>query len=668
MIEMIARIYRDPSKEVNLSYSPVSSLVTSHLASIEGLLYWKKGQKINAEQARRYLIILSGECIREFGLHAAAFAYSCIRDSDVLSDKDQQVISDRLIESALDSRRLRLPVPEPARPRICNHTTFGIAGSQMVAHLFPERKESKLLESYAEEIWKDWWAIRDNPEVTSLYEPFTQTSLIRVAELKGIEEQYFSDPIVKASFERCLQHLSPLGVMIKYGDSGWGDSWGFWAAVFEKAASHYSDGRFKWAARRILDYAYDQEFWKNASNSEKDGDVSLAAKHCRYSTVLVEGYGMVLAVLWSKDEIQEQVPDYSCGITHRYPPSSCPPFTRDKPVQEKLVLRSGWKKDDGFMVISLLKKMWHDHYDAGAILCLSSKGSLLLQSPAYMWREPRFHNGLLIRAEKEEFLSPQETLSSESFARVKFLSEHSCASFASISSSKHQGYPVEHTRTVIFGKKSHIVGIWDVAITADGTYQMGPLYHTQKIVSQGKTYFDTRHEFMMSINGNYWVNKPYNLLILFPLSTGKVSKGSPQLPENYWDGYWEPSWIYIYEQSRTQHQCLYQVARAVEGERKSFLSLLIPHSPEEDAATIAKSVRVISSDELSCCIKVGSVTLVFNNHSELSNDFITTDGTLVYIEEEDEKKHVAFHGAKNIILEGKRILSEARKSDGEITV
>ena len=677
MIERIAKIYRDPSRDKILeNYSRISYRITSYLASMEGLLYQKMGQKINAEQSRRYLIILSsddglpvessGGPIGEFGLYAAAFAYDCIKDSGVLSDEDQQIIRERLIQSALGAAKSQCFAPFP---RIDNHKTLGMAGSRMVAHLFPEREESRLLRFYAGEIWNDWWAIRDNPEVSSCYEPFTQASLIQVAELEGIENQYFSDPIIKATFERYLQHLSPLGVMTQYGDSGWGDSWGLWAAVFEKAASYYSNGHFKWAARRILEYAYNQKFWNNAYNSEKKCDFPLATRHILDAEVLIDAYGLVLAALWSNDEIQEQVPDYPSSVTHRYLPSNGPPFTTGERAEEKLVLRSGWEKDDVFMMVSLLRKMRHDQYDAGAILLLSCKDSVLLKDQGYNgWREPRFHNGLLVRAEEEEFLSPQKILSSESFATVKFLSEHSRVCFANIRSSEHQGYPVEHTRTIIFGKESHIVGIWDVARIDDSRYQVGPLYHTQKIVSQGRSYFDTTQEFMMSSDGDYWVNNAYNLLISFPLQTGQVRTGTPQLPLGAWDATYEyePSWIPIYAQARTTHECLYQIALGSKGERKSFLSLLIPHSPGEDVANIIKSIHILSSNEVSCCIKVGSVTLVFNDGPHLSNDFITTDGRLVYIEQKDEKKYIAFYGTKNIILEGKRIFSKAKKSDGEI--
>lgn len=668
LIERIARIYRHPSRNKVLEkYSIISQRVTSYLSSMEGLLYLKKGGRRNAELSRRYLLILSGEdinkyCRTGFGVHAAALAYSCIKDSGLLSREDCEKISNRLIQSALNNRKRFLSAPQP---RISNIPLLGMVGSEMVVQLLPEREESKLLKSYADEVWNDWWAIRDNPEVSSCYEPVTQTSLIRFVELRRLEEEYFPDSITNAAFERYLQHLSPLGVMTKYGDSGWADSWGFWAAVFEKAASYYRDGRFKWAARRILDYACRQKFWENAYRSERD-DISLEAKHGLDASVLYETYGLVLASLWEGHEIPEQMPSHPSTITHRYLLSDGPPFTTGERVEEKLVLRSGWKRNDIFMMVGLLKKMWHHQYDAGAILLLSCKGSVLLQDTGYFWNEPRFHNGLLVRAEGEDFLSPQKSLSDKSFASVEFLLEHSRVSFARIRSSDHQGYPVDHTRTIVLGKESHVVGIWDVTEIKDGRWQLGPIYQAQKVVSRGEGYFDTTHEFMHGTEGNYWRNSPYNLLISFPLRTGEVCKATPQLREGYWDGWHEPYWVPLYMEGRTQHECLYQMARVSKGEKRAFLTLLIPHPSREDTANIVKNIRLLFSDELSCCIKIGSVTLLCNNGPQLSNDFITTDGALVYIEEKKGRRYIAFHGAKSIVLEGETVLSKAKKSDGEL--
>ena len=83
----------------------------------------------------------------------------------------------------------------------------------------------------------------------------------------------------------------------------------------------------------------------------------------------------------------------------------------------------------------------------------------------------------------------------------------------------------------------------------------------------------------------------------FPLRTGAVGRGTPEIREGYWEGYYEPSWIPRYMQTRTHNESLYQAALAGKGETKSFLTVLIPHPPEVDAAALAESIRVLSSKD-----------------------------------------------------------------------
>lgn len=698
-MEKLVRLYRNPLRNQILeSYSSISSRVTSYLAGMEGILFHRTGREIHADQARRYLLILAGhhrlpgEQIREFGLYAAARAYACIVDSGCLNNTDRKKIENQLIYSGLKARESRLPIPNPPIPRVNNHCTFAMAGCEMIGHLFPDREETIRLRLFAEEIWNDWWAIRETPEVASHYEPFTQTSLFHIADLRGWTDIFFSDSIIKASFERNLQHLSPMGVLTTYGDGTWATSWGWWIAVFERAAVYYRDGRYKWAAKRILDYAYKQEFWKNANNSLKRSKLPLSTKHLLDADVLIASYGLALAADWEDNSLPEEVPKVLSGTTYRYLFSSGPPFKKGKRFQEKLILRAGWKKHDLYIAISLLKRAWHDQYDAGAILFLVCKGAMLLHETGVEWKTPIFHNVLLIRPEEENFLDPQVSASENSFASTEFLSEQSRTCFSKINSPMHQAYPIDHTRSIVMGKQNPIIGIWDTAtvkndpyytrethetiwgnkpdfaksLTKIGRYLMGPIYHTQKIVSRGERYVDTLQKSIKSSDGNRFKNKPYHLLISFPLQAGLVNIGTPHLPSDYWANFsLDPSFIKIYEEGRTQYECVYQVAKGSRGDQKSFLSLLIPHAPNKASEEIIQKIDVLSSNVNSCCVQVGKITLLFNDGVQVTNDWLKTDAKRLYIEEKGKQKYIAFYQAKSIIFEGKEILSSVQPVDGE---
>ena len=668
LIERIANHYREPAKKELLSQpSSIAYRVTGYLASMEALLYRETGDPSCAERAK-WCLMIGGAA--EFSLHAMALAYAFIRRSRVLSPEDRRAIEEKLIQGATGSAEGRR---HARQPRIFNHVTFSMGGSEMVARLFPRRAESRRLKEHAGEIWEEWWRIRENPEVTSLYEPFTQTSLMRVAELRGWEDRYFGDQIVGSTMERYLQHLCPLGPVARYGDGSWADSWGFWIAILEKAGAHYQDGRYRWAARRMFGYARAQQFWENVRRIDGMGPAEPAIVHGHIASVMLEMYGLVLAHMWRDEEVRPKKPTSSSCITYRYLMTPSPPFVTGERREEKLILRGGWDKDDPYMMVALLKKLWHHQYDASAICMYTAGDAILLQDTGYFWKEPRFHHVLALRKEGEDFLAPfpEEWEAEEEYsASVRFLTECARVCFAEIHCPNHQGYPVAYTRTFIFGRKGQVTAVWDVARVFQGQYQMAPLYHTQRMLSRGENYFDTAHESMVGTDGMAWRNTPYRLLISFPLAAGEVGMGSPELREDYWEGYYEPAWIDMYMSSRTQHRCVYQIATAHAGERRSFLSLLIPHAPDVEAASLAREIQVISSDDHSCCVRCGSVTLAFNDGTRLSNDLMTTDAKALYGEELSDGKYIAFQRAGEIALEGKSLLTTEGKAplSGALTV
>lgn len=705
-LERITALYRDPPRpDILESYSSISYRVTSYLAGMEAMLSAKTGEKLHADWARRYLLVLCsdeglpGGVVGEFGLHAAALGYSCIRTAECLTAEDHSVIRGHLIRSAVAAADRRVVMPDPPRPRVTNHATFAMAGCAMVAGLFPESQGAARLNAFSDEIWNDWWAIRETPEVSTHYEPFTLTSLVRAAEISGREELFFSDPKVRASFERNLQHLSPLGVMPTYGDGSWATSWSWWTAGFAKAAAFYGDGRFSWAAHRLLDYAYEQRFWSNAHNSADYPDAPVSLRHLIDADVLLASYGLVLAELWDDPGVEDAVPATGSGVTYRYLPAPGLPFRTGEKAEEKLILRSGLQKDDIYMAVSLLKKMWHDQYDAGAILQLASNGSMLLSETGAEWKAPVFHNCFFVRPSSEDFLDPQETASAESFASIEYLCDSERASLAALSSDSHQGYPVDHRRVITMGKQSRVVGIWDTAAvsgdlekvlefrgtswgrhgakiqdqTADRTanhtaFRIGPIFHTQNIISHGAGYFDTGCDSMRSSDGCRFGNKPYSLLISFPLRNHSTGSGTPNLPDDYWSDFaLDRTFIQVFEEGRTQRECVYQNSDLEVGESSSFLSLLLPHSTDLAGNDIAKDVEVIASDDVSCCVRIGGMILLFNDGGTVSNDVIETDARQLYIEESEKGVFVAYRAASTIVFRGRELLGTGEAGDGELS-
>ena len=229
---------------------------------------------------------------------------------------------------------------------------------------------------------------------------------------------------------------------------------------------------------------------------------------------------------------------------------------------------------------------------------------------------------------------------------------------------------MDHTRTIVFGKKIPLIAVWDTVRVIDGDHRIAPLFHVQEIAAEGERYFDTVRRYVTGGLGARWSNEPLHLLISFPLDTGEIARGTPEMPEGFWDGYSEPRWVSHYNAKRVQYECLHQVTTARAGETRSFLTLLIPHAAEQDATDLAVSIRVLSQDDHSCCVRVGSVTMVFNDKpaegAKLSVGTVETDASLVWLEEDGEGRYAAYCETSELTIEGEVAIADTRPSDGEV--
>ena len=673
LIEKVAEIYRDPERiEMLGQHSTVSYRVTSYLANAEGWLYHCGGQEVSAESTRRHLVTLCGETVGGFGLHAAALAFGWTRDSGAFTEEELQFVEDGLVRSAVKASSAMLD--GSSHPLIYNHATLAAMGCEMVANLFPDRDEAESLTEYVTRTWQDCRAVRENVETTSLYEPFNTASVIRIAEMRGLDDEYFEDPIIRNAFERFLQNVTPLGPVGNYGDGYWASMWGWWVALFERAAARYQDGRFKWAAQHVLEYACKHRFWENALDSMKLTELPLTLRHFLDGEVLIETHGLVLADMWADPGVKAQIPKGGATFTHRRQMTQLKPFRMGPRVQDKLILRNGWQEDCSFMMVGLAPLttwLWHDQHDAGAILQLCHQGALLLQETGYFWPDPRYHNAVLVRPiDEEDFLGPQKEVYRYNAATTDLLSDQARVSFARVRCPRHQETEVDHTRTIVFGKKIPLIAVWDTVRVIDGDHRIAPLFHVQEIAAEGERYFDTVRRYVTGGLGARWSNEPLHLLISFPLDTGEIARGTPEMPEGFWDGYSEPRWVSHYNAKRVQYECLHQVTTARAGETRSFLTLLIPHAAEQDATDLAGSIRVLFQDDHSCCVRVGSVTMVFNDKpaegAKLSVGTVETDASLVWLEEDGEGRYAAYCETSELTIEGEVAIADTRPSDGEV--
>jgi hypothetical protein len=221
------------------------------------------------------------------------------------------------------------------------------------------------------------WKQNCEPEERSYgYEALTYLYLIDWIESGGHQEWYHL-PGMKRGFENMLYSRAGNGRCAVFGDwRPWEPCWGLYAAIFEKAAAVYQDGRFKFIAERLI----------GAWESELATDV-LQHPH--------DLMGLSFACRWCDDTVPTQIPAASPAI-----------ITRNSGAPERLVLRSGWDEDDLFAIISLSGGEGHAHNDPLAINGLQA-GGILLEDNGRETFQDYCHNVFLACDDPEDFLKPR---------------------------------------------------------------------------------------------------------------------------------------------------------------------------------------------------------------------------------------------------------------------
>ena len=568
--------YEVPEKEPLLYRdSVITYRVVNYLALCEALLCKSLDRPECGQLAVR---LLADGSIGAFGAPAAATAIAILDELHALSEQEKQKLADAYLPAMVAENPRWLDRPAP---RISNHAMFAMAGSQLFADAFPEHAAAATLREHAAVFWDDFWRIRDNPEVASLYEPFTVMSLIQYVAATGREEEFYGDPAVTNMFERALQTLTPLGPMAAYGDGDWNKSWGPWSAVFEKAAAVYRDGRYKWAAQHVRGYAVEHAVWRRPQEIEGLGLDSVPAEQALIAALMLEMHGLAFACLWADGTVKPEKPVGHSTVTTRIRPTADTPPTAGPAEPERVVLRSGWEGDATFLAVPIMRIGWHHQYDSGAIGTLIARGAILLTQTGYFWGEPRFHNVLFAQPADEEFLCCNENgwRPAEPYGHtVDGVERDGTKCRFAARCPNLQGYPIEHEREIVFDLETAVCHVCDMIRVLKGTYRIAPLYHTEHVRASGPGWCDTAHELAFRCLGLTTPNKPMNLLIRFPGVTTPLEQASPRVPENLFDHYYEPAWAELYLSGRIQHTCVFHSTVVSAGEEYTVRSALAPHS------------------------------------------------------------------------------------------
>jgi hypothetical protein len=530
----------------------------------------------------------------------AGQAWLWIRKSSALSDSDRQL-----------ARRVLLKFEEvsPARPYeygANNRSICAAAARKTFLLLYPQAPSPSNANidiycgnsrgCYVEQVWNDWakvWdTIENDPGYNGVMWDVLTLWVEAEAELEGRNERaFYNQPGVRRLFYRYLEQVSPLGIMPHYGDGvGLNSDPGRWIHLMEKWATMYGDGQFKWVAHRMFE-------WTTERRRDMDAWANIK---------LVMMDDLMKAWLVADDSIAERRPTLGSLITWRHAADLTNPHypvLGPTLIPDKLVLRSGWSPDDFYVLVDLAPVMGHGHADTGGVNLMTSHGSVLLTDTSYAIRGPQYHN--VFQFIPDGFSFPMKDYRTLDHYILKVLvhmqitvqdfAEGPLGAYAKIRIAPYMGHSGALERRFFF-VKNRFLWIQDM-LTADTSVQanIGPAWQTGAIdPGHGASWVNTRmpdlplsqilkQQYLMR-----WQNKPWDLLLVFP----KTGEGTMTIDDVSHDMTHE-----VMNQD-VQNDLNFRVwnkahAALAAGEKRSFNSVLYPHAPGTDAASVAGRFKIL---------------------------------------------------------------------------
>ena len=515
-------------------------------------------------------------------------AYILLKDHTDLSPSEENEI-ETIIAESMDY------LLRSAEWGTMNRTVLRAESLAWAVRALPHHPETKKWETQRRALGDDnWgnWEIED----ASNYNAVWLYSLCGYAHCQGNMDELFKTPEMYYYAQYFLNLMSPAGMIPDFGDSRWLDNWYRFLVYFETAAAQYQSSQLKWAAATIA---------RNQIDFSNPDNIGL-------------GYILLDCYLWGSDKMTPKPPDNLSGEVM-------------EDVQgKKIVFRSGWDVNASYMLLNYRdegdgglnfrdylrdtipveeEKMTHGHADENSIVMLMSAGSLLLHDGGYRdympsgpfgaYRQDYFHNRLCVRQEKI-FMGQQQGQFRYSIRDaipgqniLDFL--RNAGSYRLVRTQKvdfitlpdfdysrtrlidtNLGY--EWDRVITSIKNPEIYVIFDIFKSyREDYYTLANLWHTRKIIEQGNHWYDTVYDRIQK--HTFPENK--HLLILFPLTHYRLE--SVDLAQRH------------YQEEIAISQ--YTAQHFERAETTGFITLLIPHAPDDAAQNWVKRISLLPVDK-----------------------------------------------------------------------
>jgi len=606
--EVIEKWKKDVKPSILWGYDAPAQPI--YLADVLGFLYQETKEKSYAEKARD--ILVSYGDLRDsypkdywktraeyrngipalsnfFFLPSYSRSYMRIRESGVLDAKSRQKIEKDLALS-LD---FIFFFPEwGAMNRSMLRAEGLYYGATALSHYPNAKRWMQLAETLASDNLKQW-----EIEDATVYHPVWLYSLFSYADISG-KKEIFDSPIVKYYMDYYLNLLAPHGNVADFGDANWNSGWDRFVPVFEKAATVYRNPYYKYVAHEMIKRAIERLAMERGETVQQTEDN-------RYNMLWAgTGVGSSLtdAYRWADDSIIPQKP------------ASLSQEVLEDVVGKKVVFRNGWERTSTFMLLnyrdegdgSLLQrdylrntisveeeKMHHGHSDENSICLLMSGGSVLLHDGGYrdglpsgQWgafRADYYHNRIVARKNKRdvkqdvfEFIRNSGAYRKVQTQKIDFLIFKDVDMSRTRLVDNELGYQWDRVITYVKQKDFFIV-VDGIKVLKSDFYTFTNLWHTKKILAEGKEYYDT----IIDAIGEEKLPDDKSLLIYFPETYAKQI-GTYEERRHYQDE------TAIYQTISSHYKT---------GDMECFITILLPHGKGENLKKLMRQFSLMKVDK-----------------------------------------------------------------------
>jgi len=501
-----------------------------------------------------------------------------MKDTGLLTAKDEPVV--RHVLETWGRRACWGMYEWKQRPwrRGAGHSALGPAVARGLAvHWYPDVKEADLWKRYFDLTFNDSWQHRDTIYNDTNYQPAWFFHMQMVGHLMNRPE-VFTDPQARQLWQRYLDYMTPMGAHTNIGDgAGWNQEFHKYVFLFEMLARYTRDGRYKWAAHRLMDYAEQRiDGWDTNHLLHGYSAFFLAQAWLVADESILEAVPAPESRLLMRKELLPTVRtdlDFGHQI-YRYRPG---PAT----IPDKLILRSGNDPASLWAMVECCPTAGHNQPgDSTAIVTLVDRTSVLLADPTQRGWSMNHHRvqiedltGLASRREKETTTVPV------------FL-DGKAATAAAVAVTNYAHLPVNVRRDILFVKDRLMLLRDTVTFQEPFLARFGPTFNHRNIGPQGgptwtNSYVPNLHAYKGTLA---WRNPVRDLLVYHAPRPGAqlrvtdMSAGDPAMANPL----------------RVRYECR---RLPTPNQTEEFTTLLLPHDPVIDvAAWVAKSVALVLND------------------------------------------------------------------------